>query len=68
MCEGGWYDPLQPGTVGTLDRHGNVNAVTTDAPNSKLSDGNPSNSSLVQVEKYLGEPPAVMAFTPPPGA
>jgi trimethylamine-N-oxide reductase (cytochrome c) len=68
MREGGWYDPLTPGQVGTLDRHGNVNMVTTDAPSSRLADGNPSNSSLVQVEKYVGAPPAVTAFTPPPGA
>ncbi|HLJ61403.1 MAG TPA: molybdopterin-dependent oxidoreductase [bacterium] len=68
MHEGGWYDPLNPGAAGTLDRHGSVNNVTSDAPNSKLSDGNASHSSLVQVEKYVGVPPAVTAFTPPAGA
>ncbi len=68
MREGGWYDPLSPEAIGTLDRHGSVNNVTTDAPNSKLSDGNPSHTALVQVEKYVGVPPAVTAFSPPPGA
>ena len=66
--EGGWYDPLVPGQPGTLDRHGNINTVSSDAPNSKLSDGNSSHTALVQVEKYVGMPPAVTAFTPPPGA
>ena len=66
--EGGWYDPLNPGMIGTLDRHGSVNNMTSDTPNSKLSDGNPSHTSLVQVEKYVGTPPAVLAFTPPAGA
>jgi trimethylamine-N-oxide reductase (cytochrome c) len=65
LHEGAWYDPLTPGRVGTLDRHGNVNTLTSDGPSSKLSGGNPSNSSLVQVEKYVGEAPPVRAFTPP---
>jgi trimethylamine-N-oxide reductase (cytochrome c) len=68
MHESGWYDPLRPGTIGTLDRHGSVNNVTTDAPNSKLSDGNASHTSLVEIEKYAGAAPAVTAFAPPPGA
>ncbi|HXX39745.1 MAG TPA: molybdopterin-dependent oxidoreductase, partial [bacterium] len=66
--EGGWYDPLTSGQPGTLDRHGNINTVSSDAPNSKLSDGNPSHTALVEVEKYVGMPPAITAFTPPPGA
>jgi trimethylamine-N-oxide reductase (cytochrome c) len=65
VCEGGWYDPVEPGVAGTLDNHGNVNMVTTDAPDSKLADGNPSNTSLAQVEKYTGPLPYVRAFTPP---
>ncbi|HLJ58150.1 MAG TPA: molybdopterin-dependent oxidoreductase [bacterium] len=65
MHEGGWYDPLTPGQLGTLDRHGSINAVSTDAPNSKLSDGNPSHSALVQIEKYVGMPPTITAFAPP---
>jgi trimethylamine-N-oxide reductase (cytochrome c) len=68
LREGSWYDPLQPGQLGSLDRHGNVNMVTTDEPSSRLADGNPSNTALVEVEKYVGTPPAVTAFTPPPGA
>jgi anaerobic selenocysteine-containing dehydrogenase len=68
MNEGGWYDPVAPGRAGTLDAHGDVNALTTDAPSSRMSGGNPTNSVLVQVERYVGAPPAVTAFTPPQGA
>ena len=63
--EGGWYDPLDAATAGTLDKHGNVNMITSDTAESMLSGGNPSNSSLAQVERYAGELPAVTAFTPP---
>jgi len=68
LNEGGWYDPLTAGLPGTLDGHGDVNAVSTDAPSSRMSGGNPSNSILVQIEKYTGAPPAVTAFAPPRGA
>ena len=65
LHEGAWYDPLSPGAIGTLDRHGNANMLTTDAPSSRLADGNPSHTALVQVEKYVGSAPPVTAFTPP---
>ncbi len=68
MHEGGWYDPLESGRPGTLDRHGNVNMLTSDVPSSRLADGNPSHTALVEVEKYVGVPPAVTAFRSPPGA
>ncbi len=68
LREGSWYDPLNPGQAGSLDRHGNVNMVTMDTPSSRLADGNPSHTALVEVEKYVGTPPPVTAFTPPPGA
>jgi trimethylamine-N-oxide reductase (cytochrome c) len=65
ISEGGWYDPAEPGKIGTLDKHGNVNMVTTDKGDSKLSQGNPSNTALAQVEKYTDALPYVTAFTPP---
>ncbi len=66
--QGGWYDPLRPGAVGTLDKNGSANNLTWDGPSSQLSGGNPTNSVLVQVEKYVGTPPALTAFTPPQSA
>ena len=64
IWEGGWYDPAEPGQPGTLDKHGNVNVLTTDFPDSKLADGNQSNTLLAQVEKFTGQLPYVTAFTP----
>ena len=65
ISEGGWYDPLEPGKIGTLDKHGNVNVISSDAPSSSLADGNPSNTLLAQVEKYQEALPHVTAFVPP---
>ena len=68
LREGAWYDPLVPGSAGTLDRHGNANNLTSAGPSSKLSGGNPTNSVLVEVEKYVGTAPEITAFAPPAGA
>jgi len=65
MEEGGWYDPIDPSKPNSLDKHGCVNMVTSDEPDSKLSDGNPSKTALAQVEKFTGTLPYVTAFTPP---
>ncbi len=66
LREGGWYDPEEPGKVGTLCKHGNVNMVTSDEGSSKLAQGNPSNTLLVQIEKYDGRP-HITAFEPGKG-
>jgi len=68
LSEGGWYDPLEPGVIGTLDKHGNINTVAMDKGASKLSQGNPGHTTFVQVEKFEGEIPNVTAFDPPTGA
>ena len=65
MEEGGWYDPMDTNIPGSLDKHGCVNNLTSDQPDSKLADGNPSKTVLAQVEKYTGTLPYVTAFTPP---
>ncbi len=65
LHEGAWYDPVQAGRAGSLDKHGNVNMLTTDKGSSKLAQGNPSHTCLAQLEKYNGALPAVTAFTPP---
>ncbi len=66
VSEGGWYDPEEPGTVGSLCKHGNINMVTTDKGDSKLAQGNPSNTALAQVEKFTGALPSLDVFSPPP--
>jgi biotin/methionine sulfoxide reductase len=66
LATGAWYDPLEPGRVGTLDRHGNPNVLTRDEGCSRLSQGPCAQSTLVEVERYAGPVPPVTAFEPPP--
>jgi biotin/methionine sulfoxide reductase len=63
---GAWYDPAEPGVIGTLEKHGNPNVLTLDKGCSKLSQGPSAHSCLVEIERYEGEPPPVGAFEPPP--
>jgi biotin/methionine sulfoxide reductase len=65
LATGAWYDPLEPGQVGTLDRHGNPNVLTRDAGCSRLSQGASAQSALVEVERYPGAPPPITVFQPP---
>jgi biotin/methionine sulfoxide reductase len=62
---GAWYDPLVPGEVGTLEKHGNPNVLTLDKGTSKLTLGCSAHTALVEVERFEGEPPPVTAFDPP---
>ena len=66
IATGAWYDPVEPGVVGSLDRHGNPNMVTADRPSSTLSQGCAAQSALVEVERFDGPVPAITAFDPPP--
>lgn len=65
--EGAWYDPEEPGKIGAMCKHGNVNLVTLDKGTSKLAQGNIANTCLVKVKKYRGKPPVVTAFSVPEG-
>ncbi|QNP68806.1 molybdopterin-dependent oxidoreductase [Streptomyces roseirectus] len=65
LSTGAWWDPVRPGTSGTLDRHGNPNSLTADRPCSRLSQGPSALSALVDVEVHDGPLPEVRAFTPP---
>jgi biotin/methionine sulfoxide reductase len=67
ISTGAWYDPLEPGLIGSLDKHGNPNVLTLDKGTSCLAQGPSAQTTLVQVEKYVGEPPPVSAFEPPIG-
>ncbi len=62
---GAWYDPLQPGEIGTLDKHGNPNVLTLDRGTSKLTQGCSAQTALVEVELFVGVLPLVTAFDPP---
>lgn len=65
LSTGAWYDPLEPGVVGTLDKHGNPNMLTRDQGTSRLAQGPSAQSCLVEVERHEGVAPSVTAFVPP---
>lgn len=65
MNEGGWYDPMDPNTEGTLCKHGSANILTYDIATSKLASGNSAHTALVDVEKYTGIVPELSIFKQP---
>jgi biotin/methionine sulfoxide reductase len=66
LSTGAWYDPLMPGEIGTLDKHGNPNVLTPDRGSSRLGQGCAAQSTLVEVERWSGPLPPVTAHLPPP--
>ena len=65
MSTGAWYDPLEPGKIGSLCKHGNVNVLTLDKGSSKLGQGPIAHTCLIEVEFFEGQLPVVTAFDPP---
>jgi len=65
ISAGAWYDPLYPGSLGSLEKHGNPNVLTLDQGTSRLAQGSSAQTALVEIEKYKGEMPPVTAFDPP---
>jgi biotin/methionine sulfoxide reductase len=65
ISTGAWYDPEEPGRIGSLDKHGNPNVLTLDKGTSRLAQGPSAQTTLVEVERYTGTPPPVTAFDPP---
>jgi len=63
---GSWYDPEEPGVIGSLDVHGNPNVLTRDHGTSQLSQAPIAQSCLVDVEVYTGILPKVKVHEPPP--
>ncbi len=68
MSTGAWYDPLVPGEIGTLDKHGNPNVLTLDKGTSRLTQGASAHTCLVEIERFSGELPPITAYDPPPFA
>jgi trimethylamine-N-oxide reductase (cytochrome c) len=68
LNEGGWYDPVEPGTTGALDAYGSANVLTVDKGTSKLAQGNCGHTAIADVEKYAGEVPTVKVFSQAKGA
>ena len=67
LSEGGWYDPLEGGVPGTLDKYGDVNCLSLDIPTSQLAQGNCGHTILAEIERFEGELPRVTVFEPPAG-
>jgi biotin/methionine sulfoxide reductase len=65
LSTGAWYDPVEPGVPGSLEKHGNPNVLTRDVGASRLSQGCAAQSCLVQIERFRGEAPPVTAFELP---
>jgi biotin/methionine sulfoxide reductase len=65
MATGAWYDPVEPGTPGSLEKQGNPNVLTPDKGASRLSQAPIPNSTLVQVELFREMPPNITAFQSP---
>ena len=65
LYTGAWYDPLEPGRIGSLDKHGNPNVLTLDKGTSRLAQGPSALSVLVEIEKWLGDAPDVTIFSRP---
>jgi biotin/methionine sulfoxide reductase len=64
---GAWFDPQDDGNpMAALERHGNPNALTLDKGTSRLAQGPSAHTTLVEVERFEAEPPAVLAHEPPP--
>jgi biotin/methionine sulfoxide reductase len=59
---GAWWDP-DPSTG--VCRSGNPNVLTRDVGTSSLAQGPTAQTCLVEVERYAGDPPTVMAHEPP---
>lgn len=66
--EGGWYDPVEGGEIGTLCAYGDVNQLTGDVPTSRLANGNSGHTCRANVEKYAGDLPEVKVFSAPTNA
>lgn len=68
LCEGVWYDPQEPGKVGSICKNGSPNVLTLDMPSSALANGNIAHTGLVNIKKYEGSLEPISVFTPPKGA
>lgn len=65
MATGGWYDPLTPGEIGTLEKGGNPNVLTLDKGTSRLAQATSAQTALVEVEKWDAPVPSITAYDPP---
>ena len=65
LATGAWYDPLDPGSPTSLDKHGNPNVLTADRGTSRLGQGSTAHTTLVQIERWDGELSPITAHQSP---
>jgi biotin/methionine sulfoxide reductase len=65
LSTGAWFDPVDPATIGSLDKHGNPNMLTIDKGTSKLAQSPTAQTALVEVERFEEEVPKITAFELP---
>ncbi|MGE2836699.1 molybdopterin guanine dinucleotide-containing S/N-oxide reductase [Mycobacterium sp. SMC-4] len=65
LATGAWFDPADPADPDAMCVNGNPNVLTDDVGTSSLARGCSGAHTLVQVEKFAGEPPPVRAYQPP---
>ena len=65
ISTGAWYDPVDPGEIGSLEKHGNANVLTLDKGTSRLAQSCSAQTALVEVERFDAVPPEITAFSPP---
>ncbi|MGO6881398.1 molybdopterin-dependent oxidoreductase [Rhizobium ruizarguesonis] len=65
LATGAWFDPVDWTPETDLEKHGNPNVLTLDAPASSLSQATIAQTCLVEIERFEGVIPAVTAFTLP---
>lgn len=63
---GAWFDPVDPGVPGSLDRNSNPNVVTLDLPSSSLGQATSAQTALVEVERWQAPLPDLQVTQPPP--
>ena len=62
---GAWFDPLDAGEIGSIDKHGNPNVLTRDKGSSRLAQSCSAQSTLVEIERHDGDVPAITAYDTP---
>jgi biotin/methionine sulfoxide reductase len=65
LSTGAWWDPMEFGVPGSLDKHGNPNVLTHDLATSSLAQACSAQSCLVQIERFSAPVPAITAFESP---
>jgi biotin/methionine sulfoxide reductase len=65
LSTGAWFDPADPADPDAMCVHGNPNVLTDDVGTSSLARGCTGAHVLVEVEKFIGPLPPVLAHQPP---